>query len=67
MTKWSDKIDGVVTVSIDEDYVTLSVHGRMVAATPDAAREIARNLLRKADEIEARTCGKRQRHLRRVK
>lgn len=51
------------------EYVEITIGGRTYDATPDAAREIAGNLMRKATETEARLrqAPRVQGHLRRVK
>ncbi len=50
------------------EYVEITIDGRKYEATPDAAREIAGNLVRKANEAEARARQvPRAGHLRRVK
>jgi hypothetical protein len=48
--------------------VLITAGGNQFEATPEAAREIARNLIRKADEIQERSRSKSRRgHLTRVK
>ena len=60
--------DGFVRISTVGDMVLLSTDGGQYEATPEAAREIARNLMRKADEIQERLRSQPRRgNLKRVK
>ncbi len=64
--------DAFFKITSEGELVVVAVGGRQYEATPDAAREIARNLLRKAEVAEearrvAAQGAARRGHLRRVK
>lgn len=59
--------DAFIRISADGDMVEICTSAAKYEATPAAAREIARNLMRKADEAEAKMRSERRGHLRRVK
>jgi hypothetical protein len=60
--------DAFIRIETAGDLVLITAGGNQFEATPEAAREIARNLIRKADEIQERSRSKSRRgHLTRVK